>query len=490
MNKAPALASRKRKSVGDSLDHCRASLASVDKIDFAVVFLIAAVAATILLPGLGRESLANWDEAIYGVIARNLVSRPGLTLYYAGQPWFEKPPFVFWLMAASSSLFGVTEFALRLPVAFFGISAIVLQYFAGRRLSGRLAGILAAIFLLGVPQFVAYSRLAMMDVPLTALGMLSFVLLLHGDKQRLPVILAGISFGLAILAKSAAAFLFVPGLVAIALASRGMRFFWSKEMLWAAALTLVIALPWHLWTALSYGPSFVGRYFFFHVVRRFGQPLEGHEGDFFYYFDLYLHNAGWLALVHAAGIALACAIALRRPNARLAALVTLPLGAFLIVSLQRTKIGWYLTPVYPGAALAAAVALAHLLRNAGARIIAILFATLLAVPGIVDGRGAFIETYNILDFSPEVRSLRNTPLFVNRVPLLYVFDVADPAPRFYLADRVEIIDEQGLERLVANRQTFLCLTFKAQAGEFLNNHPDTNLKIVATTDYLAVMAYR
>ena len=490
MNKAPAPTSQERKPVDDSLDYCRASLDSLDKIDFAVVFSLAAVAATILLPGLGRESLANWDEAIYGVITRNLLARPELTLYYASQPWFEKPPLLFWLMAASSSLFGLTEFALRFPVSFFGISAIALQYFAGRRLSGRLAGILAAIFLLGVPQFVAYSRLAMTDVPLTALGMSAFVLLLYGDKRGWPVMLAGIPFGLAILVKSAAAFLFVPGLVAIALASRGVRFFWSKEMLWAAALSLVIALPWHLWTALSYGPSFLGPYFFFQVLRRFGQPLEGHEGDFFYYFDLYLHNAGWLALVHATGIALACIIALRRRNARLAALVTLPLGAFLIVSLQRTKIGWYLTPVYPGAALAAAVALAHLLRNAGARIIAILFAALLAVPGIVDGRGAFIETYNILDFSPEVRSLRNTPLFVNRVPLLYVFDVADPAPRFYLADRVEIIDQQGLERLIANRQTFLCLTFKAQADEFLNNHRDTNLKILAATDHLAVIAYR
>src|ERR1041384_1662533 len=180
MNKAPAV-SGDRKSIDDSLDHCRASFSSLDKLDLALGLALAAVAASILLPGLGRESLANWDEAIYGVIARNLLSRPALTLYYAGQPWFGKPPFLLWLRAASSSLFGVTEFALRLPVAFFGISAIVLQYFAGRRLSGRLAGILAAIFLLGVPQFVAYSRLAMMDVPLTALGMLSFVLLLHGD---------------------------------------------------------------------------------------------------------------------------------------------------------------------------------------------------------------------------------------------------------------------------------------------------------------------
>jgi 4-amino-4-deoxy-L-arabinose transferase-like glycosyltransferase len=490
MNKAPAPVSGERKSVDDSVDHCRASFSSLDKLDLALVLALAAVAASILLPGLGRESLANWDEAIYGVIARNLLSHPGLTLHYAGQPWFEKPPVLFWLMAASSSFFGMTEFALRLPSAFFGISAVALQYLAGLRLSGRLAGVAAAIFLLGVPQFVAYSRLAMMDVPLTVLGMLSFVLLLYGGRRTLPVMFAGISFGLAILTKSAAALLFIPGLVAIALASHGLRFFWSKEMLWGAASTLVIALPWHIWAAVSYGRSFLGPYFVFQLLRRFAEPIEGHEGGFFFYFDLYLHNAGCLAFVHAAGIALACIMAIRQRNSRLAAVVILALGAFLIVSLQRTQIGWYLTPVYPGAALAAALALVNLVRNTTTRAIGILFATLLAVPGMVDGRGPFVDTYNILDFSPDVRSLRHTSVFVNPVPLLYTFDVADPAPRFYLADRVETIDRQGLERLVSRREAFLCLTFKPQAAEFLNDHPQANLTIVASTDYLAVIEHR
>jgi hypothetical protein len=93
-------------------------------------------------------------------------------------------------------------------------------------------------------------------------------------------------------------------------------------------------------------------------------------------------------------------------------------------------------------------------------------------------------------FSPEVRSLRNTPVFVKRVPLLYTFDVADPAPRFYLADHVETIDQQRLERLVAEREPFLCLTFKSQAREFLNNHTQANLKIIAATEFLAVIGNR
>ena len=270
----------------------------------------------------------------------------------------------------------------------------------------------------------------MMDVPLTALGMLSFVLLLYSDKQTLPAVLAGIAFGLAILTKSAAAFLFVPGFIALALAWHGPSFFWSKAMALAAALTLAIALPWHVWAALSYGRSFVGPYFFFHIVHRFAQPMEGHEGDYFYYFHLYLHNAGLLALVHAAGIALAIMLAIRQRNSWLTAVTILPVGSFLIVSLQQTKIGWYLTPVYPGAALATAVALGKLLRDTKTRATAVVLASLLALPGTINGRDVFVETYNILDYSPEIRSLRNSPSFVKgRMPVLYTLGVAEPAAR-------------------------------------------------------------
>ena len=161
----------------------------------------------------------------------------------AGVPWFEKPPFLFWLMAASSSAFGLTEFALRPPTAIFAIGAVVSQYVAGRRLGGRLAGIMAAVLLLGVPQFVAYSRLAMTDVPLAALGTLSMVFVLYGEKRRALTAAAGAAFGLPVPTKSAAAFLFLSGLLAIVVAQRCIAYLWSREMLLALALAFAVALP-------------------------------------------------------------------------------------------------------------------------------------------------------------------------------------------------------------------------------------------------------
>src|SRR5918994_6600669 len=174
--------------------HSQLEPRALDQSDFAVAAGLAVIAAIVILPGLGVQSLANWDEAIYGVLTRELLADPALTLRYGDRLWFEKPPFAFWLMALSSSAFGLTEFALRLPSAIFGITAIVLQYLAGRRLGGRTAGLLAAVLLLGVPQFVAYSRLAMIDVPLTTLGMLSVVLLLWAKEKPSLMILGGAVF--------------------------------------------------------------------------------------------------------------------------------------------------------------------------------------------------------------------------------------------------------------------------------------------------------
>jgi hypothetical protein len=59
---------------------------SLNKTDIGIATGFTLVAAIILTPGLGLQSLANWDE-----ITRELLNRPGLTLRYEDRLWFEKP---------------------------------------------------------------------------------------------------------------------------------------------------------------------------------------------------------------------------------------------------------------------------------------------------------------------------------------------------------------------------------------------------------------
>src|SRR5262245_51656435 len=266
-------------------------------------------------------------------------------------------------MAGSSALFGPTEFSLRLLSAISGIAAVVFVYLVARKLGGRAAGVLAAALLFGVPQFIAWSRLAMTDVPLVALGLLAILLVLCGKEQPIFTIAAGAAFGLAFLAKSVAAFLFAPGLVALIVARQGLSAVASTRVLLAALTALAVALPWHVYEAMAFGRSFLDEYLGRHVLQRFSRSLEGHSGGPFYYVERYFDSAGLLAGVHAAGIGLAAALAIRRKDRTLAALVVFALGAFAMVSAPATKIGWYLLPVFPAAALATAVAITRLLRR-------------------------------------------------------------------------------------------------------------------------------
>lgn len=459
--------------------------------DAALAAALAALAAAFILPGLGAQALANWDEAAYGAIAREFLRRPALTLYYNGAPFFEKPPLVFWAMALVSRLLGVDEFALRLPSALAGIAAVVLTFLAGRRLAGRAAGAIAALLLLGVPQFVAWSRLAMLDVPLLTFGVLAVVLVIHaGERGRWLMAAAGAAFGLAVMTKFVAAGLFVPGLLALIVARRGARSLLSRDVIRAAFVALLVSLPWHLEQAFAYGRPFVDSYVMWNVLERLSQPLDQHTGGALYYLKIYRYNAGLLAPVHAAGVLLAIGLAVWRRERMLGALVVLALGTFCVVNASATKIGWYLTPVYACAALCAGTALACALRSARAQAAACFVALALVVPGALEGRGRFVEDYNVMDFSDDVRLLAGQAPFGSRVPKLHVYVVSVPAPLFYLADLVEQVDAEQFERLAVSTAPGLCLSFRGDAEELIGRHPEGQIEILARTPSLAVIGRR
>ncbi|HEX4585279.1 MAG TPA: phospholipid carrier-dependent glycosyltransferase, partial [Burkholderiaceae bacterium] len=93
-------------------------------------WLLAALALTLVVRAitLGTYPLADTSEARYGEIARvmretgNWVT-PQET---AGTPFWAKPPLYAWLSAGSTYLFGVDEFALRLPSLLCGVGVLVL----------------------------------------------------------------------------------------------------------------------------------------------------------------------------------------------------------------------------------------------------------------------------------------------------------------------------------------------------------------------------
>src|SRR5207244_8742304 len=104
-------------------------------------------------------------------------------------------------------------------------------------------------------------------------------------------------------------------------------------------------------------------------------------------------------------------VAWRWRDRRLGAITLLAGTTFAAISLMRTKIGWYLTPVYPGAAVASGAAFARLLPDRWMRAAALVAVAFLASSTVGDTRTDFVQDYGVMEHSAEVRELAATKLF-------------------------------------------------------------------------------
>ena len=126
--------------------------------------IYAVLAAILYLPGLGKPALWEPDEGRYAEIAREMVvSGDYVTPRDDFELYFEKPPLVYWANAASIKIFGVNEFAVRLPAALFSVGQVVVTAALAEVMFGATAGFFAALVLALSPLFFGFARFATLD---------------------------------------------------------------------------------------------------------------------------------------------------------------------------------------------------------------------------------------------------------------------------------------------------------------------------------------
>src|SRR5438445_11707933 len=96
-----------------------------------------------------------------------------LTPTLNGTPRFAKPILIYWLIACSYLVFGLSEFAARLPSARFGTLLVLMQYAFATRLLGPTVGLRAALILLLDLGVLARGRRALTGIVLVVCPTLS-----------------------------------------------------------------------------------------------------------------------------------------------------------------------------------------------------------------------------------------------------------------------------------------------------------------------------
>jgi 4-amino-4-deoxy-L-arabinose transferase-like glycosyltransferase len=235
-----------------------------------IVLLILLVAfSSIALTGL-NGSLQNVDEVFYARIARETLEKGSwLVQYKDGAAWIHKPPMIWWAVMLSYRLFGISDFAAKLPSAIAGIVSAFLLVFISRVLFQSLrAGIISGfLYLVSLQVYTSTHQVAADSIlVMYLLASLYFTLKgIQGNPRWMYA--AGFFNGLVILTKSPLG-LVVPAALAVyivierrwALIYRFVLFF---------LISLVVSIPYFLYVYRKIPDIFVSTFLHEDMIDRF-----------------------------------------------------------------------------------------------------------------------------------------------------------------------------------------------------------------------------
>lgn len=225
--------------------------------------------------------LTDTSEPRYAEIAR-IMAETGdwVTPWFNyGVPFWGKPPLAFWLEAASFRLFGVTEFAARLPSWLANLGILALIYQLTKTIATRRQALFAAAIFSSMMLSYMLSGAVLTDPFLTlgtTLSLVSFILALRNPGSLWGWwFFVGLAIGL--LAKGPLALVLVGGPVFLWLIWcrrwRDLRVFpWFR----GSVLTGLLTLPWYVAAELK-TPGFIDYFIVGEHFMRFLDP--GWTGD-------------------------------------------------------------------------------------------------------------------------------------------------------------------------------------------------------------------
>jgi len=250
----------------------------------AVVLLAAAIYLGCIL---SPPSLMDDVDAVQAQIARNmLTSGDWVTARIDGVVYLEKSPLIYWLIAISYKIFGVSDWAARIPMALSCVALAWLTAAFGMWAFGRRAGFYAGLSISTCIGLFLFTRILIPDVMLTltiTLALWAFLRVLDEQEPhpRFWAFVLAASFGAGLLLKSAVAVLFPAGAVVVYLLITRQLFsaqVWRRLRPWSGlGIVLLIAAPWHVLAALRNPP-------FFDLMFR-SVPGEYHGFLWFYFIN-------------------------------------------------------------------------------------------------------------------------------------------------------------------------------------------------------------
>jgi 4-amino-4-deoxy-L-arabinose transferase-like glycosyltransferase len=240
--------------------------------------------------------LALPDEGRYpGVAWEMLRSHQFLTPLLNGLPYFHKPPLFYWLAELSMRMFGMNEWAVRVPSLLAAWLALAGLHFFVRAYRGERAARVVTVMLAVTPLYFGGAQYANLDMLVA--GMIALCVLAGADTvlrraqgrpYRAMSLATAALAALAVLSKGLIG-LALPGLILalwLALRRDGRGFL---ALVWPPAIAMfaAVALPWFVLMQMRY-PGFFDYFFIYQQFQRFSGTGFNNAQPFWFFVPVLL----------------------------------------------------------------------------------------------------------------------------------------------------------------------------------------------------------
>jgi 4-amino-4-deoxy-L-arabinose transferase-like glycosyltransferase len=246
--------------------------------------------AVIYIPGLFSPPLLDDADSVHAEAAREMVVRHDwTTLYIDGVRYLEKAPLLYWGMAASYKVFGVKDWAARLPLILAELALLLATYAIGKRNLGGRAGFWAAVVLAVSVGPYLFTRILIPDMLIPLWLTLGFYFFLRTLEEQPPSLAScwglAVAVALDVLTKGLIGIVFPAMIIGIYLGVTGnLKHLLRMRLISSSMVLLVIAAPWHIAATIRNPAAGQARgflWFYFvneHFLRYLGRRIP-HDYD-------------------------------------------------------------------------------------------------------------------------------------------------------------------------------------------------------------------
>jgi 4-amino-4-deoxy-L-arabinose transferase-like glycosyltransferase len=220
------------------------------------VLVLVGLWSVIYMAGLSRPALLDDADTVHAEAAKEMLQRHDwVTLYVNGVRYLEKAPLMYWGVATSYTLFGISEWSTRFPLMLGVLTMILATYGLGRWALGAEGGFDSGLVLATALGPFLFTRFLIPDVAVGLWLTLTFWLFLVSLEQEKPAhwtcwgIAAACAFN--VLTKGLIGLVFPIGAIGLYLLLTGnLRHLLKMRLVSSALVFFAIAAPWHILAAL------------------------------------------------------------------------------------------------------------------------------------------------------------------------------------------------------------------------------------------------